>query len=162
MKKLFDIGWKALTIGGGWAPLLVFTIHVFVSAVLRLYTRWPNADIPMHFSGGLAIAFFVSRCFQLLPRESIKRSRVVLLELLLIGSITVSATAFWEFSEFFADQLFGTNAQVSIANTMQDMILGILGAIFIISIRIRQLRMGISELREVTHEWMLGQVSRSV
>jgi hypothetical protein len=159
MKKLFDIGWKALTAGGGWAPLLVFTIHVFVSAVLHLYNFWPNADIPMHFSGGLAIAFFISRCFQLLPRESVKRSHVVLLELVLIGSLTASAAVFWEFAEFFADQLFGTNVQVSVANIMQDIAMGILGATFLILIRIRQLRMGVNELREITFEWMLGQAA---
>jgi hypothetical protein len=113
----------------------------------------------MHFSGGVAIAFFVSHCFQLLPRESVKRSRVVLLELVLIASITASAAVFWEFSEFFADQLFGTNVQVSLANTMQDLALGIFGAIFLILIRIRQLRIGINELREITFDWTLGKAA---
>src|SRR6266498_5958864 len=99
-EDLLNIGWKVLTTGGGWVPLLVFTIHVFLSQVLHLYDLWPPTDIPVHFSGGVAIAFFISRCFQLLPRESVKRSRVVLLELLLIGSLTATAAVFWEFAEF--------------------------------------------------------------
>jgi hypothetical protein len=156
MKKILNIGWKALTVGGGWVPLLVFTTHIFLSRVLYLYKIWPPADIPMHFSGGVAIAFFISRCFQLLPRESVKRSRVDLLELLLIGSLTASVAVFWEFAEFSADQLFGTNVQISLANTMQDMAMGILGAIFLISMRIRQLRVGTSELREITFDWVRG------
>ena len=157
MKKMLNIGWKALTVGGGWVPLLVFTTHLFLSRVIYLYKIWPSTDIPMRFSGSMAIAFFVSRCFQLMPRVSIKRSRVVLLELLLIGSLTASTAVFWEFAEFSYDQLFGTNVQVSLANTMQDMAMGIIGAIVFIVIRIRQLRVGSSELREITFDWVRGE-----
>jgi hypothetical protein len=159
MKKTWNIGWKALTAGGGWIPLLVFTMHLFLSQVLHLYKLWPSADIPMHFSGGMAIAFFISRCFQLLPRVSVKRSRVVLLELLLIGSLTTSAAVFWEFAEFSFDQLFGTNVQIGLANTMQDMAMGILGAILFILIRSRQLQVGSSELREITIDWIHGEAT---
>ena len=159
MKKMLNIGWKALTVGGGWVPLLVFTTHLFLSRVIYLYKIWPSTDIPMHFSGGMAIAFFVSRCFQLMPRVSVKRSRVVLLELLLIGSLTASTAVFWEFAEFSYDQLFGTNVQVSLANTMQDMAMGIIGAIVFIVIRIRQLRVGSSELREITFDWVRGEAA---
>ena len=159
MKKMLNIGLKALTAGGGWIPFLVFTAHLLLSRVLYLYKLWPSIDIPMHFLGGVAIAFFVSRCFQLMPRVSVKRSRVVLLELLLIGSLTASAAVFWEFAEFSYDQLFGTNIQISLANTMQDMAMGILGAIVFILIRIRQLRVGTRELRDITFDWVQGEVA---
>lgn len=156
--NLLNIALKVLTIGGGWLPLLVFTIHVFLSQVLHLYDLWPPTDIPMHFSGGVAIAFFISRCFQLLPRAAVKRSRVVLLELLLIGSVTATAAVFWEFAEFSIDQLFGMNVQRGLANTMRDMAMGILGSIFLILIRSRQLQIGKSELREITFDWLHGKV----
>ena len=156
MKRFLNISLKAINAGGGWVALLVFATHLFLSRVLYLYDLWPPIDTPMHFAGGVAIAFFISRCFQLLPRESVRRSRVVLLELLLIGSLTASVAVFWEFAEFSIDQLFGMNAQISLANTMKDMAMGILGAIFLILIRIRQLRIGISELREITFDWMHG------
>jgi hypothetical protein len=108
----------------------------------------------------LAIAFFISRCFRLLPREmaTIKRSRIVLLELLLIGSLTATAAVFWEFAEFTIDQAFGMNVQISLANTMQDLAMGISGATLFIFIRSRQLRVGASELREITSDWLYGQV----
>jgi hypothetical protein len=62
---------------GGWAPLLVFGIHVVLSRVLNAYVIFPPTDVPMHFCGGLAMAFFVSKCFQVLPREMVRSSRVV-------------------------------------------------------------------------------------
>ena len=114
----------------------------------------------MHFCGGVAIAYFISRCFQLLPREAatIKRSRIVLLELLLIGSLTATTAVFWEFAEFTLDQVFGSNVQVSLANTMQDLMMGISGAILWVFIRSRQLRTGFGAVREITSDWIYGQV----
>jgi hypothetical protein len=156
MKKLVNMGWKGFTAGGGWVPALVFTTHGFLSRVLDLYRIWPPADIPVHFSAGAAVAFCISRCFQLLPREPVRQSRVNLLELLLIGSLTASVAVFWEFAEFSADQLFGTNVQISLANTMQDLAMGIGGALVLILIRVRQLRVGVRELGEITWDWVHG------
>ena len=139
---------------GGWAPVLVFSIHLFLSRVLHAYDNWPPSDIPMHFAGGVAIAFFISKCFQTLPREGSKRSRVVVLELILVGSLAATAAVFWEFTEFSVDQIFGTNIQRSLANTMQDMALGISGAAVYILLRARQLRAGTGEIAEVTLDWL--------
>ena len=157
--ELSKIGLNILTAGGGWVPFSVFMIHLFLSRIIHLYEIWPPTDIPVHFSGGLAIAVFVSRCFQLLPRESVKRSRVVLLEILLIGSLTVTAAVFWEFAEFSMDRLLGTNVQLGLANTMRDMAMGILGSLFLILIRIRQLDIGTRELREVTFDFVRGKAA---
>jgi dolichyl-phosphate-mannose--protein O-mannosyl transferase len=114
----------------------------------------------MYFSGGVAIAFLISSSFQLLPRASIKRSRVVLLELLLIGSLTATATVFWEFAEFSVDQLLGTNIQLGLANTIKDMAMGILGSILIVLIRVWQLRIGRSELKEIAFDWIHGEAAK--
>jgi hypothetical protein len=156
MKNLSNISTKILIPGGGWFPLLVFTTHQIFSHVLHLYNCYPPTDIPVHFLGGLSIAFFVSRCFQLLPRQPVSRSRVVVLELILIGSLTASAAVCWEFAEFTKDRLLGTNVQVSLENTMIDLAMGVLGAMLFMLIRARQLRVGTSELREITFDWVRG------
>lgn len=158
MKDIAKTFTKILRVGG-WAPLLVFSLHVFSGRVLNAYEFWPSFDIPMHFSGGFAIAFFISRCFETLPREAVPRSRRVVLELLLIGSLTATAAVFWEFAEFTLDQVFGSNVQVGLANTMKDMALGIAGSLSFIFIRARQLRAGASELRELTNDWIRGRVA---
>lgn len=158
MREILNFGWRILKIGG-WVPLLVFSIHLFFSRVVHAYDYWPPTDLPMHFAGGLAIAFFLSRCFQALPREAVKRSRLVLLELLLVFSLTATAAVGWEFAEFSFDQLFGTNVQVSLANTMQDLAMGLSGALLFILIRSWQLQVGVSEIREFTVDWLRGKAA---
>jgi hypothetical protein len=81
---------------------------------------------------------------------------MVVLELVLVGSLTATAAVFWEFAEFTVDQLFATNVQVSLANTMKDLALGVAGAGAFILIRARQLRAGGREIREVASEWVGG------
>jgi len=105
------------------------------------------------------MAFFLSQCFRALPREVVRSSRLVVLELVLIGSLTATAAVFWEFAEFTYDRAFGTNIQVSLANTMQDMAMGIAGASAFMVGRARQLRAGRRELREVASDWMSGRAA---
>lgn len=159
MQKILNTSWQILKIGG-WAPLLIFATHLYLDRVVHAYDIWPPTDIPMHFCGGMAIAYFISRCFRLLPREAAttKRSRIVLLELLLIVSLTATAAVFWEFTEFTIDQVFGSNVQISLANTMQDLAMGISGATLFAIIRSRQLHAGASELKEIASDWVYGQV----
>ena len=144
---------------GGWAPSLVFSIHVVATRVFHLYDLWPRFDVPMHFAGGLAIAYFVSGLFRALPRDIVRSSRLVVLEAVLIGSLTATAAMVWEFAEFTVDRAFGTNVQVSLANAMQDMALGLAGAAVMIAFRFWQLRAGQSELREVAAEWLAARVN---
>ncbi len=150
-RKIFKVG--------GWAPLLVFGIHILLGKGFHAYRIWPPIDIPMHFVGGFAFAFFVSRCFQELPRGMVQRSRSVVLELLLIGSLTTTAAVFWEFAEFSADQILGKNIQISLQNTMQDLAMGIMGSIVYIAVRARQLRVSSRELREITNDWIEGKAA---
>jgi hypothetical protein len=144
---------------GGWAPLLVFVIHVLASRIFDAYRFWPRTDIPMHFAGGVAMAFFISRCFRALPREVVRRSRIVVLEAVLAASLTTTAAVIWEFAEFTLDRLGGSNVQVSLPNVMQDLALGMSGACFFILVTLRQLRAGRSELREVAGQWITGRAA---
>lgn len=103
------------------------------------------------------MAFFVSRCFRALPREVVRSSRLVVLELVLVGSLTASAAVMWEFAEFTCDQLLGTNVQVSLVNTMRDMALGLAGAGVFMALRAHQLRASRNEFQEVATEWIKGR-----
>jgi len=47
----------------------------------------------------------------------------------LILSVTATVAVFWEFAEFLGDTFLNMNLQGSIANTMQDQFLGILGGL---------------------------------
>jgi hypothetical protein len=157
MKGVLEACRRVMTIGG-WAPLTVFLVHV-VAGVLGAYTRWPDTDIPMHLAGGVAMAFFLSRCFRALSRGVVRSGRLVVLELVLVGSLTITSAALWEIAEFACDRTLGSSIQVSLANTMQDMAIGIAGALAFVVFRARQLRAGRRELRDVVRDWMRGEAA---
>ena len=109
-------------------PMTVLMTHFIAWQGLHLYTRFPDLDIPFHFIGGLSIAYTSARILFYLQEEKVLMyplNRVIFL--LLVFSLTATAAVFWEFVEFTIDQLFRTNVQVSLANTMQDQFMGILG-----------------------------------
>jgi hypothetical protein len=108
-------------------PLTVLFAHLFVWQVLDLYKTFPNLDIPFHFAGGLSIAYTSTRILSYLEKEKIIPALNQAVFLVLIFSLTATATIFWEFAEFIGDQLLNTNIQISLANTMQDQLMGILG-----------------------------------
>lgn len=155
---MIKTSWKIFKVGG-WAPFTVFALHVLLGKGFHVYDVWPPIDVPMHFAGGFAFAFFVSRCFQELPRGMVQRSRIVILELLLIGSLTATAAVFWEFFEFSLDQIFKSNIQVSLQNTMKDLAMGVMGSMAFIAIRARQIRLGCTELIEITKDWVEGKAA---
>lgn len=150
-KQFWKAVWKVFK-AGGWFPSLVFISHLILKYILQIYRYWPHADMPLHFFGGMSIAFFVSGNYQLLHHESAKRSRVVLLELVLIVSLTATAAVFWEFGEFALDHFFATNLQGSLLNTMMDLIMGMLGALVILVVRAWQLKAGMKEVQELMTE----------
>ena len=137
MREIVGVARRVLVVGG-WAPLLVFVVHVFATEVLDVYRSWPGLDIPMHFAGGVSVAYFISGCIQGLPWDRGRGG--VILEALLVASLTTSAAVVWEFLEFAIDAVTGSNLQVSLANTMQDLALGMLGAGALIVARARRER----------------------
>jgi len=108
-------------------PILVYMVHLIARDVLHLYARYPNLDMPFHYIGGLSIAYTVSRILSYLESEKITTAINRIIFLVLLLSLTATTAVFWEFAEFISDQVLGTNLQPSIANTMQDQFLGILG-----------------------------------
>lgn len=122
----------------GWAPTLVFGIHVFISRGLNAYVLYPPLDIPMHFFGGVVIALFIWRCFAAISPAAIAPPLRPALMALLVFSFSATATVFWEFAEFLSDRLFSTNAQVSLEDTLLDMALGLAGCLCWLGIAARR------------------------
>ena len=110
-------------------PITVLLAHFIASKVLDLYIIFPNLDIPFHFAGGLSIAYTSAQILSYLEKEKITAKLNQVVFLVVIFSLTATATVFWEFAEFIGDQLLNTNIQISLANTMQDQLMGILGGV---------------------------------
>ena len=108
-------------------PITVLLVHLIASKVLNLYMIFPDLDIPFHYIGGLSIAYTSVQILSYLEKEKISTKLNKVLFLVLIFSLTATATVLWEFAEFIGDQLLDTNLQISLANTMQDQFMGILG-----------------------------------
>jgi len=108
-------------------PITVLVVHLIASRVLNLYMIFPDLDIPFHYIGGLSIAYTSVQILSYLEKEKISTKLNKVLFLVLIFSLTATATVLWEFAEFIGDQLLDTNIQVSLANTMRDQFMGILG-----------------------------------
>jgi hypothetical protein len=117
--------------GALWAPIIVLIAHGIAG---KVFGHEPYVDPIMHFSGGLAIAYFCWRACLLSPELFGKPSRLGI-DLLALG-LTCAAALFWEFGEFIAE-VKGTRVQRGLGNTMRDLFLGTLGGIvFIIGARV--------------------------
>lgn len=142
---------------GGWAPILVFAVHLIANQIFDVYSARPNLDIPMHFAGGVAMAYFISGCVRAMPRPPGRNSRAIVLEALLIVSLTTTAAVVWEFCEFAIDTATGSKIQVSLANTMQDLALGMTGAVVVMAVRVWMAGAGTADLSAVAAEWLAGR-----
>jgi hypothetical protein len=118
--------WKLLR-SAAWAPLAVLIFHA-VAAHIGIRER---LDWLMHLLGGIAAAFFFYQTFRLFSK--LIDALPVFIVYLLSFSLTCAIAVFWEFGEFFSDQVWQTHAQQSLAETMQDLIFGVMGAMLFLA-----------------------------
>lgn len=119
--------------GFGWVPFGFFTAHVVATKVFDAYLHLPWLDIPMHFFGGVAIAYFFSRNLTSPLASQVLGSLSAFAAALLVFAGTCSATLVWELAEWTTDSLGFTHAQLGLDDTLLDMALGALGGLAWIS-----------------------------
>jgi len=124
------INWVFITMReAAWAPLSVFVIYSVVKA-FGTYLLYPSLDMPTHFLGGVAIAYFY--------RSAISNSQKLVgaiplpVQVLLVFTCTGTTTILWEFFEYFSDFFFHTNMILGLEDTLKDMFLGLLGGLTLI------------------------------
>jgi hypothetical protein len=131
-RNLFLQWVKSLT-KPAWAPLLVFVIHVIALSFFHLYEAYPLFDIPMHFFGGLAMAYFLDKAFVNASVMSAGAPPNRLIERLLVFTSTCTVAVFWEFAEFVLTWALSTDLQGPLADTMKDLFFGMAGSLFFIA-----------------------------
>ncbi len=87
----------------------------------------------MHLLGGMAIAFFFSRLLDILGDYTIVDRVDGLLRAIFLIALTATAAVLWEFAEYISDHSFGTQVQLDLADTLLDMLFGILGGLAMVS-----------------------------
>jgi hypothetical protein len=126
--------WLVLTLQkGAWAPLGVFGLHVVLAFGFNIYIAYPVLDIPMHFLGGIVIAYFFWQSLCSALKLNLAGQPSPLLQAVLIVALTGLATIFWEFAEWSWDFLFDASAQGGLDDTMLDMLMGLLGGSLFVS-----------------------------
>jgi hypothetical protein len=128
MQRLFQAA-AATGRGYGWLPLTVFGAHEICAHWIGGYRRWPAIDIPLHFFGGLAIAYFAQGALRVFGARGFFRPPDALVRVALLFSLPVTAAVFWEFAEFTADITLGTHCQLSLEDTLLDLFMGLLGGL---------------------------------
>lgn len=114
-------------IHAGWFPSLVFVVHCILFYGFRAYDNAPLLDIPSHFLGGVAIAYFFDVGITYLDRLGIVRVGSRQAALLIVFGLVGTTTVVWELAEFLADVFFKAGAQLGLGDTMKDQFVGIVG-----------------------------------
>ncbi len=110
-------------------PFLVYMLGYSLQASWDNYQVlwWPNRLV--HLLGGLSFAvvgYFVLEIFKKL-KWIITTNKVV--DFFIILFFVMSVSVFWEFREFLSDKYLFTHSQISVADTVKDMFMGMVGAV---------------------------------
>lgn len=109
-----------------WAPALLFFCQAVISVAFNGYVLYPWLDIPTHFIGGFAVAFFWFHAAENYERFVGSIHRPV--RLLLVFSCVAMTAVAWEFYEFLSDYFLSTRMQHGVADTMSDLFFGLFGS----------------------------------
>jgi hypothetical protein len=111
-------------------PLLVFGIHVSALHIFDTYYFFPNFDIPMHFLGGLTIAFFLDRALMSASLLRIIEPCHVVHRRVLVFCGTCIVAISWEYSEILKYLSFWIQEPAGLDDSLEDLFFGAAGAIF--------------------------------
>lgn len=109
--------------------LLVVAVYLSVGGgVMGWYDAYPEFDKITHFFSSLTVAIFAFVAVVIIHYYTeINLNRVMIIVLMI--TFTLAIGSLWELTEFFYDQLTGSNWQPSVFDTMMDLIYDILGGV---------------------------------
>lgn len=113
-------------------PFIVFLFHFVSMVFFDAYIIMPWFDIPLHFLGGLAIGLGTAEIVrEMQERKHLKKKLLPGIFIFMVAGGTALIAVLWEVYEFLLDVFFFAHHQPSVADTMFDLCLGILGALII-------------------------------
>lgn len=121
--------------------ILVYGIN-FLAIVAGVYGVWPWFDIPMHFLGGVAIAWLAYAAWGMglgFYEQRVMDSIPLLIKAIaIIGFVSFIGIA-WEWHEFLLDAIHASERisfipmQPGLGDTMKDLLMDILGGVVFMS-----------------------------
>ena len=115
-------------LGAGWAPASLFVIHAVMS-FSGIYGEAPWLDIPMHWLGGVAIAYFFDRALASALSAGVAGRPSPSLVAVTVFCATCAAAVVWEIAEWTLDLYESSGNMLRIHDTMLDMIRGVAGGL---------------------------------
>ena len=110
-------------------PLLVLVAHV-LATVLNWYAI-DYFDKLMHTLGGMSIAVSAFSTYTLLHKRKWVGTNHSLVVAVTVVAVVVFAAVAWEWMEFLIDTFAGSRMQISLTDTMGDLLAGTLGGTLI-------------------------------
>lgn len=113
--------------------LFPFLVYIISHSLNLLYNPedvwwWPN--ILFHFSGGFSMAVSGYFILDLAKNYNKIKTANIFIDFILILNFVMAMAVVWEFYELISDTYFFTHSQLSNADTMNDLIMGGVGALF--------------------------------
>lgn len=112
-----------------WFPELVLVVHLVLFTTTRLYWDYPNIDIFFHVLGGFSAAHGFLNWLSLSETKKHIALSGSLATMITVLSLVTTIAVVWEFHEFILQHYLGIEMQPSIADTMLDLFLGMVGAV---------------------------------
>lgn len=119
MKKIFPI-FK-------W-PATVLCVHIALTYSGGYYW-WAHVDKIMHLLGGMSIAAAALQFYSYAKSRRFMGTMHPLLLMVIVVAVVSLVAVGWEFFEFILDHTFRTNMQPSVADTMGDLLCGLVGGL---------------------------------
>ncbi len=110
--------------------VLSLFLHVGMGGVFDVYCAFPNFDIVTHFVSSVLIAFLALIAIYLLDKYWDGLYINIYAIAFAVVVITMAFGVVWEFGEWTSDALFKLEAQISLHNTMTDLLVDTIGGIF--------------------------------
>ena len=127
------LNWGLVTLReAAWAPLSLYVVYRIAKA-FGAYLAYPPLDIPTHFLGGVAIAYFYQSAIA--NSQEYVGSIPAPIQNILTLTCTGTTTILWEFMEYISDTFLHTNMILGLEDTLKDMFLGLLGGLVLLLFR---------------------------
>ena len=110
-------------------PAGVFLLNMFLDVAFDLYHYIPWLDVPMHFLGGVSIAYAAFLFLRFFREKGFMEINNKVLVILIIVSLVALVAVLWEFYEFFMKIFFQLDYQPSLNDTLLDLVMGLIGGL---------------------------------
>lgn len=110
-------------------PYLVYMLNVALISLFPSESEALHLDIPLHLLGGISVAMSINYLSRWLEASRLVIIRHRFYRALLIVAMVTLVAVLWEWYEFLHDHFFGSRFQPSKADTMKDLLMGMLGGI---------------------------------